>query len=429
MTGLPPCDRWTPTGRKLPIAPMHRRFFKRRLANPHRESTIGCLLAPPRPVARAEVEAVLASLVHAHDALRMCFPELGADGHAQLCEPGPLPFARLTPDQHRAQLESLMHRLAANIDLRRAPLWALAMLLDEQGLVEGILFVFHHLISDGLSIHTLGNSLNRSHAPLRPSSFAGWLVEEHERVRSDAHAGEYDYWFAPERLATAQPCQLDHGSELRRDQQCLTHPLWRSDRDASLPPNELIEQLTLLATAQALTRWCPADLVKIDVSHHGRQDIRAGARDRFFGNFGFYVTQFPLVFPRHRIEAPSEAIAYATAASARVPGQGQGYARLQYGSEQPACPAYQLPCCDFAYHSDIYARGNLKRGNNWSGSFIGSSSDPRNRRLYPFFVSINRGPAALVANWVWSSSAASRSTVAELAHAQQQAFTALTDSL
>jgi amino acid adenylation domain-containing protein/non-ribosomal peptide synthase protein (TIGR01720 family) len=272
-------DEDVPVVGPVPLTPIQHWFFDTHTSAPQHFNQ-SMLVEVPSDVDEDALGAALDALLYQHDALRLRFHH-DADGwHAENAppQPGGLPLRHAFADGD--ELVEVADRLHAGFDLATGPLFT-AVLFDAGDRPTRYLFLAaHHLVVDAVSWRILLADLATAYRqaahgdPIdlgrRTSSFRDWSTRLVEHTASGGFDGELDQWLD---VSTVE--QAAGGSGPKAE---LSVRLDRADTDALLRAapaayRTRINDVLLVALADAVTRWTGADRVTVDLEGHGREEL------------------------------------------------------------------------------------------------------------------------------------------------------------
>lgn len=363
----------------VPLAPIQRRFFDLEPADPH-WFNLPLLLEARRRIAPDVAARVFAAVLDHHDALRARFART-EEGWVQSFAPsgGPPPvgvydLSALPEARRSAEIETLAGRLGASLDLGRGPLARLAMFDLGTDVAGRLLLVFHHLVTDEISIQLLLEDLEQAFMqasrgeaivlPLKTTSFREWTERLTAHARSTEIAAESAYWLASERdLAVPLPVDGNTGEDLEAAADFVRVALSREETEALLREVPRVhrteaQEAILAAAVTAIARFSGAGLVLIDLEGHGREDLFVGVN--LSRTVGWFTAVYPVLFDVRETLAPREALRAVRDALRAVPGRGVGYGLLRYlGPEETAERLRRQPPAEvvFNYRGQADAEG------------------------------------------------------------------------
>lgn len=340
----------------MPLAPIQRRFFDLDPVDPH-WFNLPLLLESRRRIAPDVAGRVFAAVLDHHDALRARFSRAETGWTQTFAPPGGPPpvgffdLSALPEEVQGATVEGLAGRLGASLDLGRGPLARLAMFDLGTGVAGRLLLVFHHLITDEISIQLLLEDLEQAFTqairgeaivlPLKTTSFRDWTERLVAHAGSAEIAAEASYWLALERdLVTPLPTDGGTGEDLETAADYVRVALPREETEALLREvprvhrTEALEAI-LAAAVAALARFSGTGLVLLDLEGHGREDLFADVN--LSRTVGWFTAVYPVLFDVRAAVSPGEIVRAVRDTLRTVPGRGVGYGLLRYlGPEETA---------------------------------------------------------------------------------------------
>ncbi|WP_144109534.1 non-ribosomal peptide synthetase [Paraburkholderia sp. BCC1886] len=324
-----------------PLAPMQQWFFERFAHAPSRWNQ-AVLLRSAETLDADALQAALAVLLDAHDALRARFrrdPQNGAWTQTILPASPALAAGLLHVEDLRgsrdpaAAIEALAERIHDSLNLADGPLLRAACMATPDG--SRLLLVIHHLVVDGVSWRILLDDLmNAYEAACRPGAkaalvkpatqWADWTRQLADYANLPEHLGEMAWWQKHLGQARALPvaASAPAGSESRHRDWSLDAAATRRLTDAGWR----IDEVLLAALTHACAEHLPAVPVIVEMEGHGRGEQVAGVD--LSRTVGWFTTQYPL---RFAALADPEATRRAIARTLRsVPADGLHYNLLRY---------------------------------------------------------------------------------------------------
>ncbi len=250
----------------LPLTPIQRWFFDRRLERPDQWNQ-AVLLSARRPLDPQRLQAGLDALVARHEALRQRFAGAGAKRHATIAPAAPVPLEVHRP-REEAEMAERVEALQASLDLAEGPLFRAALFRRAEG-GERLLLVAHHLAVDAVSWHVMLHELERfletgalpSESP--PTPWSAYAVQVPAMPRPQAAPGE------------PLPRDLTGGENEEATAAHAERLLGPADTEAFLgSANEALRseptELLLAALSAALLDWSGGAALTVEIERHGR---------------------------------------------------------------------------------------------------------------------------------------------------------------
>ncbi len=331
----------------VPLTPIQSWFFEAQPTNPPYFNQ-AVLLRVQQPLAPAVVNRAWEALLRHHDALRLRFESDGqfwkAWNEAPSADSVPwrrIDLSALSAAGSRGALEKAAEQVQGSLELSAAPL-VRSVWFDLAGDVPRLLLVIHHLVIDGVSWRVLLEDLEVAcrqlaggevvRLPAKTTSFQTWARRLVEHARTLDPEPELSWW---RRECAESPTGLtvDHpgGANVVASQHQVS--VWLSAEETRLLLQEVpaayrtqINDVLLTALVQALGG--PAQVLRVDLEGHGREEILPGVD--LSRTVGWFTTLFPV-----RLEVGAEpdpgAVLKAIKEHLRaLPNRGIGYGLLRY---------------------------------------------------------------------------------------------------
>ena len=444
----------------VPLTAIQRRFFERRWGRPQHFNQ-SLLLAMDDDVSPALMARTLAELLQHHDALRMRF-----DGQvdepaswSQYCtEPAlTVPWVHLdlsaVPEEEcGALVEHAAAAIQGSLSLDEGPILRGAWLDLGPGRGARLLWVFHHLVVDGVSwrilledVAEIYGALAQGEAvrlPAKTTSFKRWAEAVEDLAQSPEVLAEADYWLAEGRRQV-EPLPVDFTAPtLLRQRTTRTVEVALSAEETrelleDVPPvyQTRIEEALLTALAEAFRAWTGCGPLLVDLEGHGREPVASGIDPT--RTVGWFTTVFPLLLEPSGGELGT-ALQQVKEGLRGVPRRGLGYGLLRYGSPGgEATTAEKLGALPQAEVSFNYL-GRLDGGTTESAEepeqpllfaaapeSPGPTIDPDATRPYLIEIDGSVSGGRLRAHFVYSPEVHSSSTIEGLAEGFLAAIRAL----
>ncbi|OOC56254.1 MULTISPECIES: non-ribosomal peptide synthetase [Nocardiopsis] len=255
------------------------------------------------------LDRALTALVHRHESLRTTFREIDGEGRQVVGPPAPLPLTVV--DTGEDGLAELVGRhYGAPFDLESGPL--LRVHLFRTGPRRHVLLaVLHHIITDGWSLGTLQDELDRLYTaalqnphlegdglaatldPL-PFQYVDYAAWQRDRLSGEAYERSLAHW--RERLTGARPLELpaDRPRPPARSMRGSGHGFRLPDalvarlEQAGHEHNANLYMVLMTASRIAMARWTRDEDVVLGTVTAGRED------PRLHGLVGFFVNTLAL---------------------------------------------------------------------------------------------------------------------------------------
>ncbi|HKH45336.1 MAG TPA: amino acid adenylation domain-containing protein, partial [Thermoanaerobaculia bacterium] len=420
----------------VPLTPIQRWFFARRLPDPHHWNQ-ALLLTVPAGMAPAVADAAVAGLLATHSALRLRF--LREDGAwrqeaADLTAETPftdLDLSALPRDARRGALEAAAARVQTSLDLERGPLVRVARFRLGSGEPDRLLFVVHHLAVDGVSWRIL---LEDFHAACRqaaqgepvrlprPSTgFTAWAARLAGHARSPEVLRETAFWRgvaagAPAQLPADGPGGANTAASARtlgvalepEETAALLHEVPRAYRTQ-------INDVLLTAVGEALCRWLGSRSVLVDLESHGREALFDGVD--LSRTVGWFTAVYPVRLAPGEGD-PGRALRRTKEQLRAIPAGGLGFGLLRFlAGREAAAELEGLPSAQvsFNYLGQLDAAVPGESGLGAAPESSGAAQSPQVERAYPLEIIASVSGGRLQLSWVYSESLHRRETIARLA--------------
>jgi len=335
-----------PVAGPVVLTPIQRWFFDQERPDPHHFNQSVLLEARERLDLPA-LERAVRHLVQHHDALRLRFTREGDEVrqiNARADETVTVATVDLSAVPAAEQAEAIAHAAAevqGSLCLEAGPLMRVAVLDLGQERPSRLLIVIHHLAVDGVSWRILIEDLDVAYAqarrgeaarlPPKTTSFQRWSERLSAYAQSEVVREELSHWRSlPE--ATALPVDQEGGDNTVGSSRTVEVALGVEETRALLQEvpevyRTQINDVLLLALAQALAPWTGARRLRIDLEGHGREEI---APDLDLSRtVGWFTALFPVVIDLP--EAPLGAAIKSVKEQLRwIPSRGLGHGLLRY---------------------------------------------------------------------------------------------------
>lgn len=331
-----------------PLTPVQHWFFDHH-SYPQQFNT-SMLLEVGQPLNPQVLEAAVAALMHHHDALRLRFER---DGDAWLqVNDGALdavPFEHIelravSAADKQTAIETAVANLQASFDPTSGPLVRVAYLDFGPGESHRLAFIFHHLITDGVSWRIFlddfitayrQSSQGRTVAlPPKTSAYQEWAWRLHALAQTEQMQAELAYW---EQIGHAEleplPVDFVNGRNTYGTTESLTLSLTQDETHALLKEVPVafgtqINDVLLTALTRALARWTGTRTLLVEMEGHGREPLFDDID--LSRTIGWFTSIYPVLIDLENApDLPAE-LAAANAQLRAIPQNGIGYGILQY---------------------------------------------------------------------------------------------------
>ena len=336
----------------VPLTPVQHWFFEQNLANQHHWNQSVLVAVPHDLDARRLENAFQHALAH-HDALRLRYTQLGTtwqQTNAVLDEPLRLvtfDFSTLSDAEAKTAIAAKSTELQASLNLTWGPLVRPALFYRGYEREARLLIVVHHLAMDVISWQILLESLSMVYdqlgrgevvqLPAKTTSFKQWAERLSDYAQSEEVAQQLDYW-ANERRRHVQPLPVDYqaGSNSEASARRIIAKLNNEETRALLQDvpktyRTLINDVLLMALAQAFAAWTGERSMLVDVEGHGREAIFDDID--LSRTVGWFTSIAPVLLELGKPGETSEELQRIKEQVREIPNGGIGYGLLRYLSE------------------------------------------------------------------------------------------------
>ncbi|MHC8406522.1 non-ribosomal peptide synthase/polyketide synthase [Pseudomonas sp. TMB3-21] len=341
------------------LTPIQRWFFQESI--PQRAHWNQAVLLTPRETLELpRLQAALQRLLKQHDALRLRFSQVDGQWSARYvgadsCDVIDMLWtARVASNE---SLEAVCDEAQRSLSLQDGPLLRVALIALADG-SQRLLLVIHHLAVDGVSWRVLLEDLQAAYQaqelPPKTSAFQTWADKLDAYARSEAAAGELDWWQAHLSVANdslpaanAQASQAGHlrqGVSIGLDREQTRQLLQQAPAIYRTQVNDLL----LTALARTLSRWTGHTSALVQLEGHGREELFDDID--LTRTVGWFSSLFPVrLTPTADLAGSIKAIKQQLR---EIPGKGMGYGLLRYmgdASTQAALAALPQARVTFNY--------------------------------------------------------------------------------
>ena len=358
-----------PVSGPVALTPIQRWFFEQELADPHHFNQAILLEARERLDLRALAEAVRC-LVRHHDALRLRFVREGARvrqvnaGADETVTVATVDLSAVPAAAEQQAIEAAAAEVQGSLCLETGPLMRVAVLDLGPERPSRLLLVIHHLAVDAVSWRILLEDLETGYLqacrgeaprlPLKTTSFQRWSEQLSSHAGSDVVRQELSYWRS---VSPPTPLPVDREGGENTVASARTVEVALSVEETRTLLRQVpevfqtqINDVLLLALAQALAPFTGTRRLRVDLEGHGREEIASGLD--VTRTVGWFTTIFPVAVELP--EAPlSELIEVVKEQLRRMPQRGLGYGLLRYLYEDAALGAQPRAELSFNYLGQI----------------------------------------------------------------------------
>ena len=338
----------SPVVGEVMLTPIQKNFLAQHFEKEHHWNQ-AVLLESQAPLDAARVRAIMRELADQHDMLRAT---LAAD-RTRMVVAAPEAFAVEVSVHEVAEceLDALLDALQAGFDLRRGPLWKLALIRTPSA--DHLFFVAHHLIVDAVSWRILLEDFFTLHhaaqagAPLKLApksvSYRDWAHHLQAQAPAVAEA-ELAHWLAvpldaadrkqdvPGTEADAQQLGFTLGLEHGRLLNERVHQAYRTE----------INDVLLAAFYLAVKDWRGSERLTLALEGHGREAVGPGKTAQDVSRtVGWFTSLFPVNFDVPGRE-PKDHLLGVKQALRSLPNKGVGFGIVRHLAELPAAQREQL---------------------------------------------------------------------------------------
>jgi amino acid adenylation domain-containing protein/non-ribosomal peptide synthase protein (TIGR01720 family) len=416
----------------VPLTPMQLWFFENIQTNRHHFNQAALLELKEKPDLTRLQEAIAKLLSH-HDALRLRFAE--EDGRwRQWIEPSEdvkrvlvqVNLAGLSEERLQEKIEEEAAKAQESLDLRKGPIVRAVWFDCGEGSRDRLLWIAHHLATDGVSFRILVEDLERlwrapldqreSQLPAKTTSFKQWAEQLVHHALDGLTREEEEYWKNVAKVTTTLPVDRPGGDpgSLRE----ITVSLDAQQTEGLLqrvPPvyHTRINDVLLTALAEVLADWSGKRQVLIDLEGHGREDIFAAID--VSRTVGWFTSAYPAVLDVPVSRSPGERLKSVKEQLRQVPGRGLGYGLLRYLRQEPLLQQSASAQVSFNYLGQFDQVVGEKSMFGMAKESAGPTESPTNPLPYLLEINCGVGNGQLFVRWSYSSGIYAEETVASLA--------------
>jgi non-ribosomal peptide synthase protein (TIGR01720 family) len=207
-----------------------------------------------------------------------------------------------------------------------------------------LLFVFHHLIIDGVSWRILLEDLQTAYEqlshgkdlvlPQKTTSFQAWGNQLEEYAKSTQVIGELEYWLREGHKTTLPlPVDFPGGENLESSADAVRVEFSKEEtrtllQQAPVDNNVSINDLLLAGLAMAVQSWSGRSAIRVDIESHGR----GGYFDEVdtTRTVGWFTSLYPVTLEVPFPVTPAETLRMTKERVHTIPRNGFGYGLLRY---------------------------------------------------------------------------------------------------
>ncbi|WP_044621684.1 non-ribosomal peptide synthetase [Photobacterium gaetbulicola] len=295
---------------------------------------------------REDLLRVLEALWQRHDVLRLSFDSKTLAAHYQ-------PFTKAQVSRclveldlrdeeeslHQGIIQEAAERAQQQLQLERGELSRCLWIRQAQG--DQLLWILHHLVTDGVSWRIIVDDISMACANLvddsallpRPGSvsFQDWAERMYGGVNQSRWLVDREYWIGENRVSGYLPPEYDNAQPaVESETEIVTVSLSEAEttdlQRATLSYNTRVNELLLAALTPVLVDWAGGKPLRIEMEGHGR-DADDGEID-----LGETVGWFTSIYPVSLVELGSigQQVIAAKEKLRTIPNKGLGYGVLRY---------------------------------------------------------------------------------------------------
>jgi amino acid adenylation domain-containing protein/non-ribosomal peptide synthase protein (TIGR01720 family) len=426
----------------VPLTPIQHWFFEQHLPEPQHWNQSFLFETEQRLSPTLLRMAVRQLLVH-HDALRLRF-ERQATGwqqsNADVDQDVPfiaLDFSHLPESDQDLAVETEASRLHASLNLEKGPLMRIA-LFDLGSQRPGYLFVvIHHLAVDIVSWQILVQDLRTAYQQLdqgkavelarKTTSFQYWARRLEAYAQREALGQELSHWLAESRKQVSR-LPVDHsegdtpgGGNVEASVRTVSVSLTVQETQTLLQKvpaayGARIDEVLLVALAQAFWQWNEGRPLLIDLEGHGREDVFEDVD--LSRTVGWFTAVSPILLVRSEAFITEDVLRLVQEQLGSIPDRGIGYGLLRYLSEDKSMveQLQALPQAEIGFNYmgrlDQYFAGSMLE---LAQVFFGPVHSPLGTRRYLIEVSGGIVEEQFRLDWTYSENLHRRATIEALA--------------
>ncbi|GMK39947.1 hypothetical protein PCCS19_30020 [Paenibacillus sp. CCS19] len=336
--------------RKL-LTPIQRWFFETegiRVPNYYNQ----CMLVEAQIGVRYEgLQAAVAALIEHHDALRFAYRKDDSthEWYAEIAHVHPellcirIDLSQLTEEEQAASLVEHSERLQSQLQLERGSLFQAVWFDCGHDRPSQVLFIAHHLVTDGVSWRILLEDLAQAYEqyeqgmklalPGKTTSLHAWSKHLIGYASSLEMLTEQAYWTSPEGAASALTLDMPEGTNEEASALLIREQLSEEETLALLqqiPKLNKLQMNDLLLAALWLTyrHKTGSSTLHVEMEGHGREDLFDHAD--LSRTVGWFTSTYPLSLHVDDREGEGALLRQVKEQLRKVPNKGIGYGVLRY---------------------------------------------------------------------------------------------------
>lgn len=460
-----------------PLTPVQHWFFEHHQEKPERFNT-SILLNLAAPLDRVLLSQALEKVIQLHPALRLRFSNSGVQWSQALFDDlsqESFLFFDLREKEESAQAEWIAQKseqIQGSFQLDQPPLLRMAYFAcgagqNLQGRKDRLLVVFHHLVSDGVSIRifvedivsayiqllagTVQEQAGNFHLPGEGTSFLEWTRRLESYAQTKELASEMSYWDGLASLASSLgqrsslPVDYPDGDNTYGLVDQLSHFLSESITDALVrkAPARFaisVQAILLSALVKTMAHWTGTHALWIETEGHGREEIPGtalGGAD-LSRTMGWFTSIYPLYLEIDPKAGSAESAAQVEQQIRKIPHRGVGFGVLKYLSKdelvRTRMQKIPAPEINFNYLGQFDQTGSGSRQpeaaipNNSPASALlevsaespGQEQDPAGSRSAKLYLVASVSGGQLGFRWLYSRGLHRHETVMKFAKLYQE---------
>lgn len=438
-----------------PLTPIQHWFFNRNFTQPHHfNQSVMLELSPSFGVTL--LQQALNHLLKHHDALRLRFVQDASVWRQINAEREEseifflIDLSRLSEQNQEVALTNAAAETQASLNLAHGPIMRCVVFDLGVGRPKRLLIVVHHLAIDGVSWRILLDDLQTAYQQLcrreairlepKTTSYKRWAEKLTAYAKSEDLQEELSYWLSqPWAKVRRLPVDKNDGANLEETARSVTVTLSTAETIALLQRAQAvlrsqINDLLLVALAQAFASWSGDRVLLLDLEGHGRVDIIDDVD--LTRTMGWFTTIFPLILDLTEAVETEEVLAVVKRRLREIPRQGAGYGFLRYLSQGAAEQLQKLPQAEVSFNylgqlDQIWQAARSEAGSRPFATARGSGGPHCNLKekrshLLDITGSVRGGRLRLT--WIYSENVHLRSQIEALAQGCLSALRALIGS-
>lgn len=343
----------------IPLTPIQSWFFDQNLPQAHHFNQAVMLEIKQALDMSLWAEAWQQVLRH-HDMLRVRYQhdgswqQIGMEAFSfGLSEVNLLPLPK---EDWQAAVTAVTARAQSSLNLEEGPLIHMVRFVRGSEMPELLLIVIHHLVVDTVSWGILLADVEQAYEQLRQeqivtlpaktTSFKQWVETLAVYAQSETLQAEQPYWLeAPYHQAVSLPLDFPEGEKANTEAEAQKVIVSLSEEETEALLHNVpdayrtrVNEILLMALAQAFQSWVGENSFLIDLEGHGREDHLFDEVD-ISRTVGWFTTIFPALLQLNAGDDLDRAIKRVKEQIRRIPNHGIGYGLLRYLSQDETAAA------------------------------------------------------------------------------------------